>query len=102
LHPGNLIRPRSRRTSEEVAAATARKEELKAQLARAEQEKIELLARMALDEDTEADVEETATVRGLGESDDDEKNGQGNANDAGPKKARTCKSTAYRNTNSYP
>lgn len=124
VHPGLLDRPKSRRTSEEVAVATARKEELKAQLAKTDQERIALLAKMAMEEDIKAKAKEAAAVRclqdmeasfdptemmiddgtksGDGASDGDEKSGPGDAKDkVGSKKARSCKSTAHCNTNSY-
>ena len=57
--------PNTRRTSKEVAEANARKEELRAKLAKAEQDKLELLARMAMEEDMDAKAEEAAAVRSL-------------------------------------
>jgi hypothetical protein len=65
LHPGDPDKPRPRRSSEDVSVASARKEELKAQLARAEKEKIDLLAEMALEDDMEADAEEATAIRSL-------------------------------------
>jgi hypothetical protein len=46
-------------------AAAARKEELKAQLAKVEQEKLGLVAKMLLEVDAEAEAEEANAVRSL-------------------------------------
>jgi len=116
LHPGLPDKPKSRRTSEEVTAATTQKEELKAQLAKEALENIELLARMEAQEDREAQAEDAAAVRNLRdmepswspsgtdsedeECDDDEKNGSDSTKDrVVSKKVHTCKSTANCNTN---
>lgn len=65
LHPGIINMPNSRCTSEEVTAAAARKDRMNAQLERAKQERIELLAKMLLIQDRAAEAEEAGTVRSL-------------------------------------
>ena len=57
--------PQPRCSSKEVSIASARKEELKAQLAKAEQDRNNLLAEMEEQEDLEAAAEEAAAVRSL-------------------------------------
>jgi hypothetical protein len=57
--------PKSRRTFEEVAMAKARKEELKDQLARAEQDRIDIIAKARLEEDMALEAEEASAVRSL-------------------------------------
>ncbi|KAI0003200.1 hypothetical protein BJV74DRAFT_793475 [Russula compacta] len=71
-HPGLPDKSKPRRTSKEVAEANARKEELRAQLVKAEQAKLELLARMEMEEDMEAEAEEAAAMVNVLDDSDNE------------------------------
>ena len=67
LHPGEPDMPKPRRSSEEVSIANVRKEDLKAQLAKANQDRVTRLAKMAEQDDIEAATEDAAAVRSLQE-----------------------------------
>jgi hypothetical protein len=64
-HPGNVVKPRSKRTAAEVAAAKAVKEEKTRQLEELEREKKRILAEIEVDDEDAIEESRAAAIRRL-------------------------------------